>query len=453
MRIPAVITLLVLAGVAALALPSLPRVPAGFDEGRKAFTEEVHEELIDPALLVERVFEYCDLHDMAAFICLHLLNEEIEALDAQLKLKGELARTRDPEVARATLAAATLKTQDVSKALATTLDARQMTLPAVADWLYARGFNFRFLQRALNGERLDAFNLRRRLRALEAPTARNALRPGLWEFNLLDAREEKGGHYKGLQLIEAMLALGFGPDDFDAVLKSDEPALTRKLTAHQRKLVQWGDPELIWPFMESGLPESTLMRRLEAFYAAKDDPRVLQVAMLRAETTIRWFRTGGPGVVAVYQGPWPANEGTPKPPSQELEALSDAEALRKFPSDEIAAHFVGHSESITLVLYTDGSARALLHRPGRQPVNYGAASPMGNRAVHVQMFEGRLSVAGRNGLLYSVYGAGLKVAPQEFELANVKQHADGALLAADLDDGINYTPILLRRVNRVIAVD
>jgi hypothetical protein len=102
------------------------------------------------------------------------------------------------------------------------------------------------------------------------------------------------------------------------------------------------------------------------------------------------------------------------------------------------------------VVYEDGSARAVIDRPGRPGVNYGPGSPTGNRPTTTQPYEGRLSLPGRSALLYLVYGGETKVAPAEFELVNVRLKGSEAFLTADFDDGVNLTPILLRRVSRLV---
>jgi hypothetical protein len=66
------------------------------------------------------------------------------------------------------------------------------------------------------------------------------------------------------------------------------------------------------------------------------------------------------------------------------------------------------------------------------------------------MYEGRVSVAGRNALLYSVFSGGSATAPVQIELANVEMKAASALLLADIDDGTHLTPIVLKRGSRLV---
>ena len=425
--------------------PNLPRVPRGFDEGRVALLNEAAEGLVPPGALVERLFEHADLHELANLLQFHLLTDEKSALDAQLKLEGALPRCRDVAAVIALLEGKALKPAAVAKALGEVLVARKYALSDVAAWLYARGYNFRVLQRALNGERLDAFRLCAALRAADDKSAAKLLLPGAWEFNLKDAREEKGGIYDGAQVVDFLLALGWGPADFASLLGLNE------LPDVRRRMVEGGDSRLVWPMLEQYVSEAEFVRKLQARFKAKDDPRVLEIACLRASTTWRWFRTGGSGIKGVFRGPWPDAKGNPVPPTASVSEIGelDNEQFINALDKPILEHFQHKGAWLTIVLYDDGSARALLDQGGREPVNHGAATPFGNRATSAQAYEGRVSVTGRNGLLYLVYASEAKSAPPEFELANVKLAGGESFLLADLDDGINLTPIVLRRVNPV----
>lgn len=423
--------------------PALPRVPRGFDEGRVALLNETAEGLVPPGALVERLFEHADLHELANLIHFHLRTDEKNALDAQLKLEGALPRCRDTAAVKALLEAKPFEPAAVAKALGEVLVARKYALTDVAAWLYARGYNFRVLQRALNGERLDAFRLCGRLRALEDKSAAGLLVPGVWEFNLDDAREEKGGIYDGAQMVDFLLALGWGPADFAALLGVSE------LPDVRRRMVEWGDSRLIWPMLEQYVSEAEFISKLQARFKTKDDPRLLEAACLRASTTWRWFRTGGGGIKGVFRGPWPDAKGNPVPPTANVSEIGelDNEQFINALDKPIIEHFQHKGAWLTIVLYDDGSARALLDQGGREGVNHGAASPFGDRETNRLAYEGRVSVTGRNGLMYLVYADEAKSAPPEFELANVKLAGGESFLLADLDDGINLTPIVLRRVN------
>jgi hypothetical protein len=423
--------------------PSLPRVPRGFDEGRTAFVAETADALVLPGALIERLFEEADLHDLATFIHRHLLADEKRALGETLALVG-LANCKDQPSVLALLGVR--KPAEVAKAIGAMLVARKYTLSDVGAWLYARGFNFRVLQRALNGERLDAFRLRRQLRAMPDHSAAKVFVPGLWEFNLNDSREEKGGIYDGAQLVEILLAIGWKSADFARAVG------VKELPEARRKLVEWGDAALIWTVLENYVSESELVESVVKHYKAADDPKVFDVALARASTTSRWLRTGGPGVVGVYRGPWPTGKGDPMPPTSQVIEIgeADAEQFADALSEQVRNHFKTDGDTITLVVYEDGSARALLDKLKREPLEYHADTPFGEIKSTRQAYEGRVSISGRNGLLYLAFADQVKAAPSEFELANVQLAAGGAFLAADIDDGLNLTPILLRRMTRLV---
>ena len=425
--------------------PTLPRVPRGFDEGRKDIVQEAGDGLIDPGALIERLFEYADLTTQAEFIHLHLTKGEKAVLDAQLKLGGKLASTSDLVSVLAALDGK--KTKSVSAALGQSLEARKFKTTDVVAWLAARGFNFRAIQKAMNGERIDAFRVKASVRKADAA---KALTVGVWEYNLVDAREEKGGHYNGVQLVEAMLALGFTLEDFEWVNLNADRAASRKMSPYEHALVRWGDPVLIWGTLNARIPESTLFKAIVKRHT--DAAKAREVAELRADTTLRWFRTGGAGVKAVYRGPWPDNTGAPVPPTEHVDSIGDVD-VKQFAAglnEEVLAHFSAPAETLTIVVYEDGSSRAILDKPKREAVNYGHASPFGNVDTTRQCYEGRVSLSGKSALMYLVYNNDQKVAPPQFELANVNLISGEAFMAADIDDGLNLTPILLKRITRLV---
>lgn len=455
MRKPALaVILLLLAGLPALAeneKPQLPRVPRGFDEGREQIVKEARDNLITPGLMLERMFEQADLEDIGAFTFRHLTKDEKAALDEALGLGGKLVTRADAKATVKLLRDNEIKPAQGVGALAEIVKSQELSLADTVTWLYARDFNFRILQRGMDGQRLDPFKIRRELRAKDAP-ALELVYPGLWEFNIDDGREEKGGYYDGVQLVECMFALDWTIDDFARALGKRDPG---ELSVAQRRLIEWGDPNLLWPAIELGLPESELIKRIRAHYEANNDPRVLEVALLRAETFLRWFRTGGPGVKGVYTGPWPNAKGEPAPPTTRVNDIhgDDAELIAGELNEEITGHFDAAVTTLTVIVYEDGSARAVIDKPGRTPVNFGPASPLGNVNTTRQMYEGRVSLRGRNGLFYAIYDREETVAPQEFELANVKLHASDTFFVADVDDGMQLTPILLKRTSRLVEFD
>lgn len=429
--------------------PRLPKVPQGFDEGRTLLEQEVREDLVDPKILLSRLFERADIDELSVFVHAHLLSDERQLLDDALKLEGELSKQRELAGVRDVFTDGKIEPAKITSAISGMLKTRKYDLGETVAWLYARGFNFRILQRALNGERLDAFRMRAELRAYDDPSAETVLAKGLWEFNLDDGREEKGGHYNGPQLVQFLLKMNWKADDFEALLKSE---IGKELTAVERKLIAWGDPELIWTVIEPWTPESMLIKAVAKRYAKQPSEELLQACIDRAGTTLRWFRTGGLGVRGVYRGPWPSAKGDPVPPTKNVIQIGNVDTTQfaNALDTEIQGHFENMGDTITLVVYDDGSARAIIDKPNRTPIQYPANHPFGSTTSTRQPYEGRVSVEGRNALLYLVFEDRDKAAPEQFELANVKLAANECFLVADIDDGLNLTPILLRRINPLV---
>jgi hypothetical protein len=419
-----------------------PKVPAGFDEGRKNLLADLAEEPITSRALVERLFEEADLRELADFCALHLTAEEKSLVDAQLEADGELTRARDTSAFAAFFVRKGFTPARVASAMGAVLEAQKYTLAEVAAWLYARGFNHRALQAALNGERLDSLKLRRELRT-PAKKSKSPFETAMWEFNLADGREQAGGHYDGAQLVDCLVALGWGHEEFAAALGVKEP---KKLDATARMLIEWGDPALAWRSMELLASESDLFKAAMKVHA-QPSLKVFEVGLRRARTVDRWFRTGGAGVVGVYSGPWPDDAGQPKAPV--VRELQEGQEPADLIDDPLKAHFKPRNPWVRIVVYEDGSARALLTM-GLKALNFGPASPPGNTEARSHMYEGRVSVAGRNALLYSVFSGGSATAPVQIELANVEMRAAGALLVADIDDGTHLTPFVLKRGSRLV---
>ncbi len=240
--------------------PALPRVPRGFDEGRERLVAESKDNLIEPEMLVDRLFEQADLHDLGRFITRHGTAAERQKIAGQLGIEDApgaeefVKRCRSNEVSR----------KAAREALASLMKGNDFELPDAVAWLYARGFNFRVLQRALNGERIDSFKSRRELRVLAGKddvTPTKLIAAGLWEFNLDDAREQRGGHYDGVQLIECMFALGWDDEDVERALHFKGAP---KLTENQRRLIPWRDPELLWNAVGKRVAERELIRKIVA---------------------------------------------------------------------------------------------------------------------------------------------------------------------------------------------
>jgi hypothetical protein len=222
-------------------------------------------------------------------------------------------------------------------------------------------------------------------------------------------------------------------------------------------LIGWGDPVLAWHAISQGLAESELIEGVLTHLRAQpktaaEDARVLQAALARGRVLDRWFRTGGTGVVGVWTGPLPGSNGEPKAPreSAELVANADADEFAAALNDPIRNHFNNaKSDTLTVVAYSDGSTRMIVNRPGRPALKYAANAPASGTST-MQMYEGRFSVEGRIAYATLAFGQGQTIAPPEVDMVNVRQLAKGALLSADLDDGVTLTPLLLRRASRLI---
>ncbi|MBX3459837.1 MAG: hypothetical protein KF696_07715 [Planctomycetes bacterium] len=432
--------------------PAFPKVPAGMDDGRVTLAKESAEGLVPAEALPGRLFDEAGLAELAHFFHLHLTPDEKALVAQRLELGDELVRARDAASLLGAMEKKGLRPKQAAEALGRLFAQRKYTLTEALAWLNARGFNYRVLQSALNGERIDSFLLSRELRelAVAGKPAHQAFERGIWEFNLKDGRQENGGHYDGVQLVDALLALGWGEAEFAAARGLKQAG---ELSQTQRDLIAWGDPALIWPALERGMPESDLYKfALERSRNLSRSDEVLAIGGRRALTVRRFLRTGGAGVVGVYAGPWPDNQGSPRPPAANVRELADgdtAEVAAQLGAP-IRAHFAHSGDTIVLVIYADGSGRALLRKAGRAPVNHGPASPAGNTSSADQLYEGRVSLKGRGALLYAVHAGAGTVAPTEFELVNLDLKASGALLAADIDDGTRLTPILLRRASRLM---
>lgn len=446
----AVLSLLVAASLAQDPAPVLPAPARGFDEGRAALLREAAEGSFEASRLPARLLEEADLAELAGFCALHLTPAEKVALDQKLTLGGTW-RNGDAGALLAAIAARKLAVADVLRALCEVAAANRK-LPDMVAWLYLRGFNFAVLQRAMNGERIDSIRLRRLLRerAGAGKGADALFSAAFWEFSLKDAREELGGHYDGVQFMEGLIALGWTDADFAKALAKFFP---RGLPDRHKTLIAWGDAQLLWPAISQAMSESELVRAALAHVAATrkgDDTALLALCLARARTCDRWLRTGGPGVVGVWTGPLPGSSGEPKPPALAEDMVkADGDAFAAGLSDALRGHFKAGTDLLTIVAYADGSARMMLDRKGRAALKYGPDTPPGGESTR-QFYEGRFSLDGRIGFASLVFGTGLTAAPAEIDLVNVRLAANGALMTADLDNGVTLTPMLLRRASRLI---
>ncbi|MDH5642095.1 MAG: hypothetical protein OEY28_12460, partial [Nitrospira sp.] len=122
-------------------------------------------------------------------------------------------------------------------------------------------------------------------------------------------------------------------------------------------------------------------------------------------------------------------------------------------TEEVRSYFSQQGDFITIVAYEDGSARAVITRPGRKPEPYPHGSPVGRRESRQALFEGRLRVGGAHALLGAVYHTEVNVFPPEIDLVNLHMIGRGALMACDVDNGYTLIPLLLRRVSPTIALE
>lgn len=449
------IALLITVTAAEPAKPELPKTPRGFDDGRKAALKEAVESNNDGDRLLKDVWEDADLTEMAEFVHAHLNAAERGLLDKHLELEGKLTAAPSlPDVIKL-FSDKKLNARAIVKVLAKMHRKSKYTLLDSVTWLYNRDVNFHVINLAFSGERIDAIRLRAEFRQLikKSKEPNRLFKPGLWEFNLKDGREEKGGHYDGAQLVEVLLELGWDAEQFaDALGKKN----VNDLSQVQRDLIKWKDPVLLWDVLDASVSERELLDFALDYFKKQDrvgdgTQKIAELSLRRFHTVDRWFRTGGEGVVGVYSGPWPDAKGTPKPPKvSSLEIGEGADGFAEALGDPLWNHFSKDGESLTLVFYEDGSARAMLSQPQRKAHTFNRNTPMGGKSSHKLLYEGRVSLKGESALLYLVFGKGIDAEPSEIELAKLVLAGDGALLSASVDDGINLTPVLLRRVNRLI---
>jgi hypothetical protein len=451
--LPALLAALFVAAMARAddARPALPKTPAGFDEGRVKLLRDATEEHFAPSKLIERLFEEADLAELAAFTHSRLLRRERAQLDALLDFKGALAKAVDAAALEKLFRDAKLTPGAAATALGRVGAGAEWKIADVAAWLYARGCNFRLIQKALAGARIDSMRKRRQLREMAAAgkSADAVFESGIWEFNLADAGDHPGGHYDGAQIIEALLAMGWRDKHFQAAIGKYFP---EGMTRTQRALIGWGDAALCWRALSQHVAESEMLKAAKAALKADKSGAALDVALRRTRVCDRWFRTGGEGLAGVWSGPLPDSKGEPKPPALP-EGIAEAgiEEFAQALSDPLRAHFANaKADALTLAGYADGSARMILDRAGRAAIPYGPDTPPGADGTK-QLYEGRYSEKGRIAYAALVYAEGKTVAPADVDLVNVRLLAGGALLAADLDDGVTLRPVLLRRVSRLIV--
>ncbi|MEE9311949.1 MAG: hypothetical protein V3V10_05985, partial [Planctomycetota bacterium] len=359
--------LAVVVSVAETPKPELPKTPRGFDEGRKEALKDAAEDSSAGDQLIKSIWEDADAAELAEFIHDHFNAAERGQLDKLLELEGALTSNPSTDDILKLFNSRKLKGRAIVKAIAKMHRQNDYTLLDSMSWLYLRDYNFQVINAAFNGERIDAIRLRAEFRELivKGKEPHRLFEPGLWEFSLKDGREEQGGHYDGAQLVEVLLELGWDAEMFAKAMDKDS---VNDLSKAQRDLIAWKDPWLLWAAIETTIPESELFSFAKNYYKKQDragtgNQQIAKLAIRRFQTVDRWFRTGGEGVVAVYQGPWPDAKGAPKPPK--VSALEIGENFAEALGDPLWNHFRKKGDQLTIVLYADGSARAMLNQPKR----------------------------------------------------------------------------------------
>ncbi len=429
--------------------PSFPKAPVGFDDGKAALLESLSDSRLDPSDLVERLFEDASIDEVCAFVLTHLLSDEIQALDTLLDCKGNLAKAEDLAALRKLLEGRKLRAQSVVTALGKMLDKRDLTPSQTAAWLYVRNFNARFIASALDRQSNGSRDLLADLAALSAKNkgADELFQRAFWEFDLRDSTRMAGGHYDLAQLVESLLELGV---DSGVWAKAQNLGQAKDLSAEQRTLIAWGDAVLLAAKLDGRTSERDLVeaaldhfRRLAR--QGQGSETVLAAAVRRATLSTRWLRTGGAGVVGVYEGPW----GGASPPTQSALELGSAtgDEFAQGLNEAIKAHFGRGGRRMRMVLYDDGSARAMLSL--ETPLVYAADTPLGRGQSNWVLFEGRASAQGKSALLSLVFAGNNRPAVTEFELTGLALTSNGVFLAATVERaGAKPEELLLRRVGR-----
>ncbi|MCC6573138.1 MAG: hypothetical protein IT462_05040 [Planctomycetes bacterium] len=424
--------------------PAFPLVKVGFDDGRVDLIREVEVSNLDPERLVQRVFEDWHRADVAAFLARHTTLDERKQLDKALKQADVLAAADAVDA----IQKSKLTTAQVADALGKLLGQRGYSGVNCCAWLYARDINCAAQLKYAGSEAFHPFRVQRELRELadKGEPASKIFARGLWEFDGRDGLLSHGGHYDGVQLVEGLIALGWGVEDFARALKKDAKALSPEL----KRLIAWGDARLIVPLLDGKISEAELATFAQAELKAAPADKALGVALLAAQSLTRWFRTSGVGVSAVYSGPMPAADRM-APTTSALEMPDDAMLFSAGLDDAMIKHFAPGGDWLTLVLYEDGGARAVL-RSAKEFYEYGPDSPVGMGKHSVLLYEGRAGATAKAGAFTQVFAPKGASSPR-IDLANLVLPAGGALLSASIEEGAALRPILLRRCSRLVMTE
>ncbi len=431
--------------------PSFPKSPQGFDDGRIELEKNLGASTFT-SLVVERALEEAPTGELAEFLTSRLALDELASLDTLLVLKGELSKQTGAEGAQKVLVAAKLGHKEIGKALGSMLEKRAYTPVQAAAWLYARNFNARAIIGALDRGTNAARKVRTFLESSKSASADALFERAFWELDLRDASGIAGGHYDSAQLLEAMFEIGV---DHAAWSQAFARTAENPLSAAEKNLIAWGDAGVMAPGLEGRVSERDLYDASVAFLQAQAkagkslDP-LRALALRRSSLAQRWFRTAGAGVVGVYRGPWNSKLAAPTATALGLGDL-DGTAFGEGLSEELRAFFAQTGESLTVVIYEDGSARGMLKTA--QKFNYDADTPLGKGQFPWLLLEGRATRRGKSALLAPVFSASNKLPFAEFEISGFGLTTNKAFMFGEANDGKNDWTMLLRRVTRNAALE
>lgn len=437
---------------------AFPVAPVGFDDGRAELERSLSERREFAATFICRAFEDASLRELAAFAAAHLEPADLTALEKSLKLEGKLVTLKSADEIRQTLDDAKIQPKDVIAALGHMLEARGFAHSESAAWLYARDFNCRALRGALDRGSNAARALAGRIG--EKSLKEEIFEAACWQFDGRDCSRSEGGHYDMAQIIQAMMDLNMSWPVWAAALGL---ASEKHLDAETRKALSWGDAALVLPLFEGVSSERDVFEAARqgvksGSFQVKTDggtpeikrDAVLAQALRRLSLGRRWLRTAGPGVIGVYQGP--LSTARVKEGARGLGAKSDRDFAAGL-SEAIADHFKQTFELFTLVAYEDGSARAFISGQ-TENYEYGPDAPLGRGKHWTTLFEGRLSLKGREGLLRAVFAGVNKFKFAEVVLENVEVTPNGAFMLVQATTGkLNSESLLLRRISRNCALE
>jgi hypothetical protein len=431
---------------------SFPAAPVGFDDGRVQLEKELNSSGLTTSLVLERALDEATPGELASLLLLRLAPDELASLDTFLSLKGALPKQATVEGMQQTLIDAKLGSKEVAQALGELLTRRAYSPLDAGAWLYNRGYNARVISGALDRGTNAARKMRAFLESAKSAKSREIFERAFWEFDLRDASGIAGGHYDSEQLIEAIFDIGMDEAGWVHAFGRAEGA---RLNANEKRLIDWADAGVIAPSLEARVSERDLFDAACAYLEAQNKRGVSidalrQCALRRSFSAQRWFRTAGSGVLAVYRGPWSSKLEAPTTSALGVGDLYGTEFGAAL-SDEVSRYFDQKEETITLVIYEDGSARAIVKLA--QTLKYDAESPLGKSSQPYLLLEGRASARGKNALLSPVFQGNNKLAFTEIDISGFGVTANKAFAYGEAAYGKTDKSLLLRRVSRNVAFE